>query len=57
MPPVALGILLSVFMITNVYILRYKHARFIAYFRILRKAIFENFICKRSVGMLFDLAT
>ena len=56
MPPVAFGILLSVFMITDVclYILRYKHARFIAYFRILRKAVFENFICKRSVGMLFD---
>ena len=25
-----------------------------AYFRILRKAVFENFIRKRFVGMLFD---
>ena len=30
-----------------------KHARFIANFKVLRKAVFENFIRERMVGMLF----
>ena len=30
------------------------HARFIAYLRIVRKAVFENFIRKWFVGMLFN---